>query len=228
MNLFINFFLLLTQIALLCSLILLTLKLGKEAMYSFLPLLAICMNLFVVKQITLFGLHITCSEGLAVGYLLGFNLMQEFFGKEAAKKSIVLTFFSSSAFILLSQLHLFFIPSTFDSSQVHFAALFPFLPRLLIASLISFLLTQLFDLTFFNYLKRKWKNKYLTSRISLSLILSQAIDTLLFSFLALYGVVEALFHVMLFSFLIKVSVIFFSTPFIRFAKRISGREQISV
>jgi len=224
----VNVFLLFVQIILVCSLTLFALKLGKEALSSFLPLLAICMNLFVVKQITLFGLQITCSEGLAVGYLLGFNLMQEFFGKEAAKKIIWLTFLSSTTFILLSQLHLLFVPNSFDSSQNHFAALFPLLPRLLIASLLSFLVVQLIDLTFFTYLKKRWRNKHLTSRISISLLLSQALDTLLFSFLALYGVVESLFHVIFFSFFIKVVVIFFSTPCATIAKRISGREQISI
>jgi len=223
-----NFILFLIQIVLICSMIIYALKLGKQAIGSFLPLLAVCMNLFVIKQSTLLGLEVTCSEGLAVGYILGFNLMQEFYGKEAARKTIWLTFFCTAAFMVLSQLHLLFVPNSFDNSQSHFVALFKFMPRLVIASLLCFLVVQFFDLTFFAYLKKRFQGKYLTSRIFTSLVVSQALDTVLFSFLGLYGIVEEIFHVMLFSFLIKVLVIIFSTPFITFAKRIVAREQVSV
>ena len=63
------------------------LRLGKAALIALSAVQAVLANLFVVKQIDLFGFSITCSDVFAVGGILSINLIQEFFGKEAAEVS---------------------------------------------------------------------------------------------------------------------------------------------
>jgi uncharacterized integral membrane protein (TIGR00697 family) len=98
------------------------------------------------------------------------------------------------------------------------------MPRLIFASLFSFLAVQLIDLSFFGFLREKTSGKYLTGRITLALILSQTLDTLLFSFLGLYGIVAHISHIILFSLAIKGVVILLSTPFIYLSKRVVKHE----
>ena len=223
-----NVLLLATHVSLLAAITMLVLRVGKDAAIAWLSLLAICMNLFVLKQITLFGLEVTSSEGLAVGYLLGFNLLQEFFGRAAAKKAVWISMGMSAAFVALSQFQLFYSPSGYDFMAPHYFSLLSIMPRLLIASLISFFVVQYFDLTFFAFLRKKWSGKNLVLRTLICLVASQAIDTVLFSYLGLYGVVQKISHVIVMSFFIKLFVIMISLPFVTFAKKIVRYDEVQV
>jgi uncharacterized integral membrane protein (TIGR00697 family) len=212
------------HVAIVCGLSLFALRFGKELLISWLSLLAVAMNLFVLKQITLFGLSVTSSDALGVGYLLGLNLIQEFFGRKTARQTVWISLFIASGFVLLSQIHLAYAPNRYDLAQSHFTFLFTPMPRLIFASLFSFLAVQLIDLSFFGFLREKTSGKYLTGRITLALILSQTLDTLLFSFLGLYGIVAHISHIILFSLAIKGVVILLSTPFIYLSKRVVKHE----
>lgn len=219
-----NCVILLFHVATICGLTLATLRFGKEFLIAWLSILSVAMNLFILKQITLFGLSVTSSDALAVGYLLGLNLIQEFFGKKIARKTIWISFFTSSAFVFLSQIALFYLPNEYDLAQSHFLFLFTPMPRIVLASLFSFLAIQLIDISFFGYLAKRTGGKYLTGRISASLLLSQTLDTLLFSFLGLFGVVEKLGHVIVLSLAIKGIVILISTPFVFISKKFVAHE----
>lgn len=219
-----NIFILILHVTTICGLSLFALRFGKELIIAWLSLLAVAMNLFVLKQITLFGLCVTSSDALAVGYLLGLNLIQEFFGPKTARRTVWISLFISSGFALLSQIHLAYVPNAYDSAHSHFTFLFSLMPRIILASLFSFLIVQLADLAFFGFLRRKTKGKYLTGRTTLALILSQTLDTLLFSFLGLYGIVENVGHIIVLSLTVKAVVIFFSTPFIYFSKQVVRHE----
>ncbi|MCC5832623.1 MAG: queuosine precursor transporter [Chlamydiales bacterium] len=207
-----------------CGLSLFALRFGKELMIAWLSLLAVAMNLFVLKQVTLFGLSVTASDALGVGYLLGLNLIQEFFGQKTARRSVWISLFISASFVLLSQIHLAYTPNRYDLAQSHFLFLFTPLARLILASLFSFLVVQLVDLAFFRFLRKKMSGKYLTLRTTLALVLSQTLDTLLFSFLGLYRLVPHIGDIILFSLVVKGVVILFSTPFVYLSKQVAGHE----
>ncbi|NGX61289.1 MAG: hypothetical protein K940chlam9_00772 [Chlamydiae bacterium] len=212
------------QVSVVCSLLLIALRLGKEVTIAWLGLLAVVMNLFVLKQITLFKLEVTASDALAVGYLLGLNLMQEFYGESQARSVIWISLFLTFGFWLLTVLHLAYIPNIFDQSQTAFQFLFSPMPRLLFASVSSFLVVQLLDIAFFRYLREKTGGRFLPLRTTISLLLSQVIDTLLFTFLGLYGLIAHPGDVILMSLCIKGLVILATTPFVVLCKRGVTRE----
>lgn len=208
-----------THILLIGSLTLFSLRLGKEALIAWLCMLAIGMNLFVLKQMRFLGLEVTCSDALAVGYFLGLNLLQEFFGRPLAKRAVGIAFFISGCFLVLSLVHLLYLPSEADLFHSHFLALLLPLPRLLFASITSFLAVQCFDLSFFAFLRKKTSGRHLTLRTLLTLVLSELFDTLLFSFLGLYGQVAALSEIILFSLFVKTVTIVALSPFISLSKK---------
>ncbi len=178
-----------------------------------LVLLSIAMNLFVLKQVTILGLKVTASEALVVGYLLTLNLIQEYYGQKFVRYIVKLVFLSMLAFVLLSRLHLLY-----QGGPNH--EIFSPLPRLFLASLASFFTVQLFDIWFFAKLRDKCSGKLLTVRTTISLLLSQTLDTILFTFLGLWGLVGSPFHVIAFSLLIKSVIILFNAPFVALSRKV--------
>lgn len=207
-----NFLLLLMQVFAITTLTFAALRLGREVLVSWIALCSVLANLFVLKQIALFTWHVTCSDAPALGCVLGLNVLQERFGKEAAKRGLYASFFAMAGFALLGRLHLLFSPSSVDATQSAYEAVLGHAPRLLCASLSAFFGAEWADLHLFSLMRRKWTGTPLWLRNGTSLMLSQLLDTSLFTLLGLWGVVEHLGHVLAFSFAIKCTLILALTP----------------
>lgn len=194
------------------------LRLGKMALVVFVCVQALIANLFVLKQIYLFGLHVTASDAFAIGSLLGLNLIQEYYSKEEAQQTAWTCFFFMLFFAIISQLHLLYVPSASDHTQEAFQTILTHSPRLLIASLTTFFIVQQVDIRFFVFLKTKLPATSFAVRAGISLVLLELLDTLLFSFLGLYGLVASLSEIIVLSFIIKIIVVGSCTTLLRFAK----------
>jgi len=199
-------------------------KKGKTALTAWICLQAVLANLFVLKQVQLFGAHVTCSDVFAVGTIFGLNLLREYSGREAAKQALGCCFFAMGFFMIMSQLHLWYTPSVYDTTQPAYEILLSPSPRLLLASLFTFFVVQQIDLRLFQILKEKLPQTAFTWRNTLCTTVSQGLDTLLFSFLGLAGLVACLEHIILVSFLLKMIVIALMTPLIHFSKRFAPKE----
>lgn len=213
-----NEFIFLTQIFLIIGFAFGALKLGKETLVSWVAIQALIANLFVLKQITLFGLEVTASDTFVIGSLLGLNFLQEYFSKEEANRATWICFFFMIFFMLVSQLHLLYQPSSHDTTQSAFLAILTASPRLLIASMSVFFIVQQVDIRFFAFLRKVFPQVSFTLRTAMTLILSQFLDTVLFSFAGLYGIVASIVNIILISFMIKLIVIFCFTSCVRWAK----------
>ncbi|HRW58225.1 MAG TPA: queuosine precursor transporter [Chlamydiales bacterium] len=181
-------------------------KMGKYALASLIAIQAVLANLFVLKQIELFHFVVTASDVFAIGSIVCANLLQEFFGKEILKKVISVTSFILLFFVAMSIFQLAYIPATSDVSSIHFHMILNRMPRLLIASFVTFFIVQRMDAKFFGYLQLKFSKLSLKRRVGISLVFSQFIDTLLFSYLGLYGEYEKIWHVIVFSYIVKLSI----------------------
>ncbi len=208
-----------THILVVIGFLFLALKSGKEALFAFIVLMAIFANLLVLKQIEFFSFTITCSDVFAVGALLGLNLLQEYFGKEEAKKALKISFMALLFFLVMANIHLFYTPSEYDQSQSSYEKIFSPAFRIVCSSFLVFITVQKLDILFFGFLKRVFQGRSLAGRLFISLSLSQLFDTVLFSFLGLYGIVQSLFDIILISFLVKMAIIFLSSPLTSLSKR---------
>ena len=79
-------------------------------------------------------------------------------------------------------------------------------------------LVQKLDVALFGWMKQRWE-KGLGWRLGASLLVTQLIDTVLFTFLGLYGLVASLFDVIVVSFAVKALVIGVSSSVAAFSKR---------
>jgi len=188
--------------------------LGCEALVSLVCLECVLANLFVLKQTTLFGLNATCSDAFTIGATLGLNVLQEYFGRSIARKTIWINFFLLVAYALFSRIQLAYLPSVADTMQSVYAPLLLVMPRIVIASFTVYLIAQLVDYHLYGFLKRRSERFPLVVRNYASILVSQFVDTVLFTFLGLYGLIENLWQVVAISYAVKMVAIFLQTPFI--------------
>ena len=203
--------------------VLVSLALGREALVACISLLFVLANLFVVKQVTLFGFDVMAADTYIIGAVLGFNLLQEFFGAQIAKKTIWISFFISFVFVIMSQIHLLYLPNAYDVTQSLFTGILGFLPRIVLASFIAHIISQYLRLWLYGFFKRLSANKYLVGRNILVTVIEQAVDTILFAFIGLYGVVHSITDMFILSFIIKIITILCITPWVVFSRSIMGR-----
>ncbi len=196
------------------------LRLGKEALITSFAFQVLIANLFITKQMVCFRLHITCVDVYTIGALLSLNMLQEFYGKKVAKQSIWITFFFLFFFVIMSRFHLKYLPSITDTFHKPFQMILSPSFRIVLSSFIVMLIAQLLDVKLYGYFKRKWKGKKIMFSFTAASLISQFVDTFLFSYLALYDLVHSLRDIILISYLIKVGIIFCMAPFTAFLKRL--------
>jgi len=124
----------------------------------------------------------------------------------------------------MSEIHLLYIPSASDMAQVPFALILGATPRIVAASIGVAYLVQRLDVILFSWLQR-WVRLF-GLRVLLSLLVSQAVDTALFSVLGLYGLVEGLFEIILVSYAIKCAIIASSSPLAALLKRFFPQDRV--
>jgi uncharacterized integral membrane protein (TIGR00697 family) len=182
-------------------------RIGKEALIALCVLLSILANFFVLKQMNLFGWNVTCSDAFAIAGIFGLNMLTQSYGRAVAKKTIWISFFGLLFFAAVSQIHLMYLPSPHDESHAHFSFLLSSAPRMLIASLLTFLVVQQFDVRLYGFFQKKFSGLSWQARSTVCLFISQILDTLLFSILGLYGIIQELTTMMVVSYLVKCIVI---------------------
>jgi queuosine precursor transporter len=192
---------------------------GKEALIAFVCICSILANFFVIKQITLCGFEVVSTDVFALAGLIGITLIQEFFGEGLARKAIVLNFALLIFYFAMTQFHLWYLPNQFDVTQLHFAALLAPTFRIISASLVSYLITQLCLVGITRCTTYLTKGSHFTTRTIISIALAQLVDTILFSFLALYGMVHTIGHIIVISYSIKLIALVCATPFVMLARR---------
>ena len=211
--------------------LLIALKISKSALISLIALQNVLVNLFVLKEIVLFGFRATASDAFSVGITFGLNLIQEYYGKESAKKSIYIGFLCAIFYLIISQLHLFYVPD-YNNIEVSncYNTILSQMPRIIVASLFVYLITQNLDCILYGYFKKILANRYFILRNILSTLITQFIDTLLFSFLGLYKInqsfndINIIIQIIIISYIIKIVAIFTSAIYISFIRKIVKKQ----
>lgn len=204
------------HIGALISFVLMTLRIGKEALTAALVVQVILANLFVTKQMILFGFNITCSEVYTIGSIFTMNLLQSYFGKKAANRGLFIVFLLLFFVLIMGQFHLRYLPSQYDVMHEAFSMILGYTPRIMVTSFVCTLVIQKLDMELFGLFRKKLP--FFVAFLFASMI-SQLLDTIGFSFLALYGVVHSMRDMIVMSYLVKLIVISSVIPFTFLVKR---------
>ncbi|MDR3624863.1 MAG: queuosine precursor transporter [Chlamydiales bacterium] len=190
------------------------LRVSKEFLLATTVVSWIFANLFVLKQIELFGLSVTASDAFSVGGSIGIALLNEFYGKKFAKRAVFLGFYLLVIFAIMSWIQLAYQPSSSDTMHVHYANILGTMPRLVLASLVAYLVSSLMNVAFSAFLQKIANGRYVLIRTVLVVGVVQLLDTLLFTYLGLYGILLSLSSIVLFSFIIKCFSLIISAPLV--------------
>jgi uncharacterized integral membrane protein (TIGR00697 family) len=194
---------------------------GKKGLFIFIGVISIATNIQVIKQVNLFGLAVTLGNSEYATTFLATDIINQKYGGKEARKSIWVSFLSQIFFISVMYMAVLFQANNFDIAQSSFETLFLPLPRLVLASLVTFIISDHLDTYIFQYFKKKFHNRpWLSSNGST--FISQFIDSVLFTVLAFYGFYETsiLWEMAMFTYLVKVIVAFSNTPFLYLALKI--------
>lgn len=193
-------------------------RLGKSWVISYIGIAVVLMNLVVMKQVNLFGLEATLGNVLYASIFFATDLLSEHYGKKSAFRAVRLGFFAGVFAVVMLQFALYYVPSGFDFAQSSFETLFGLVPRIVAASLASYLITQHLDVWIYHAIKKATKGRALWLRNLGSTTVAQLVDSFFFTYVAFYGVFDMLFEIAIFTFVIKWSVAVLDTPFIYLSK----------
>ena len=189
---------------------------GKKSLYVIIATNIIICNIQVIKTVEIFGFVATLGNILYGSIFLATDLLSEVYGKKEARRGIWLGFYALIFMTIAMQLSLQFEPHSSDFSHDGMKTIFGFIPRITFASLLAYLISQNHDIWAFHFWKKKTSGNYLWLRNNASTWISQAIDRVVFVFVAFYGVFEIsiLLSILFTTYFIKILVALFDTPII--------------
>lgn len=157
---------------------------------------SILFALFITALVAanLLGTKITTLAGISVSvgifaYPITFlitDIIEEVHGKEKAKHLILAGFISLIVLLALIFLSVNLPAATRYAYNAEYVLIFSSSMRMVIASLVAFVIAQTHDVWAFNFWKQKTHGKYLWLRNNASTMVSQLMDTTLFMFIAFY------------------------------------------
>ena len=141
-----------------------------------------------VSDVVIFDRTFTVSMGAIMysGIYFATDLLSEKYGRREANRAVILGALANIAVMLTLVLSTFFLPSDVADSadEVHNAisTLAVYSPIFVIGSITAYLISQLFDVWIFHKIKSITGTRMLWLRNNLSTLLSQALDTFIYTF----------------------------------------------
>lgn len=201
---------------------------GKIGLFAWIPLSVMMANVQVIKLVDLFGIGATLGNIVyATGFLVT-DILSENHGKKEATQAVWIGFFSLLAMTLIMTLALKFTPSADDFAQPALETIFTVMPRLAFASMVAYLLSQGHDVWAFHFWKKRTQGKWLWLRNNASTMVSQLLDSVVFTTLAFYGTVptNVFWQLVISTYVLKFVVAALDTPFVYWAQHMKRQDKV--
>ena len=200
---------------------------GYVGLYVYSALAVIIGNIQVLKTVDFFYSiePVALGTALFASTFLCTDILSEHFGREKAKKNVLIGFTSFLFMTIIMLITIGFKPSSNDWVQESLTNVFTPMSRFFIASMIAYLASQYFDVWIYSTIKNFTKSRLLWLRNNLSTIISSLIDNTVFSLLAwiiLNPNPESLYNVIMIyifgTYILRIFIAFIDTPFIYLSK----------
>lgn len=198
----------------------------EKGLYCWTVLATIAANIEVMILIEAFGMQQTLGNILFASTFLVTDILSELYGRKQANTAVNMGIAASVSFIALSQFWLHYLPSSADTMFAHIAAVFSNTPRIMLTGLIVYGIVQKFDVWLYhwwwNFTRVKYgsSERFLWLRNNGSTLISQFLNTVLFTLGAFYGVYEqaVLLDIIFFSYIIFIITSLADTPVVYLAR----------
>ncbi|MCI5679337.1 MAG: queuosine precursor transporter [Bacteroidales bacterium] len=202
---------------------------GKTGLHVWTAIATITANIEVLILVEAFGMEQTLGNVLFASNFLVTDILSELHGKEEANKAVNIGIAASIAFIFISQSWFLYTPAANDWASESIYAIFSNTPRLMLASFLVYAICQKFDVWAYHkwwaFTQKKFgdKDSFLWLRNNGSTLVSQLLNTVLYTFGAFLGTydLETLLSICLSSYVIFIVTSLADTPFVYLAKKLN-------
>lgn len=170
---------------------------GKVGLQVAIAVAIILANLQGPKLTMIFGVETSLGVIFYSSIFFATDVLSENYGRAEANKAVRMGFVVSIVVLVMMSLALLYQPSTNPrtagfSNEIHdaFATIVNYTPRFIFGSLLAYYVAQTFDVWAFHRIRRITGERWLWLRNNLSTMSSQLLDTLIYSLVAWWGLVD--------------------------------------
>ena len=207
---------------------------GKAGLYIMTAISTVVSNIECLILINAFAMEQTLGNVFFASTFLITDILSENHSEKDANRAVWIGVFTNIFFILLSQSWLLYIPSENDWVTPSIDIIFSNTPRMMISSLIIYAVSQFLDVKLYHMwwslTKKKFgdSRKFLWLRNNCSTLISQLINTVLFTIFAFIGSydVSTLISIMFSSYVIFIATSLLDTPVVYLARKMKSDNKI--
>ena len=171
-------------------------------------------NIIAVKLVSIGGWVIPAG---VIAYPLTFlftDVITELYGRRIASRVVWLGFGANILMVVLVFCGMLLPPAPFWEGQPAYESILGMVPRIVLASMIAYLISQHHDVFAFHFWRKKTKARFLWLRNNASTMVSQALDTGIFITVAFWGLVPTgiLANMLVSQYIIKLAIAACDTP----------------
>lgn len=200
---------------------------GRDGLLGCIVLAILLANIQGPKLTIILGFQTSLGVIFYSGIFFATDLLSEKYGRAEAGKAVMIGFGISVIVVLMMSLALLFQPSDQPNTaefsqqiQESFENILDFTPRFVFGSLFAYLISQSLDVWLFHKIKEKTRGRWLWVRNNGSTMISQLVDTFLYSFVVWWGIVdlETALQLGAVKYGFKLAIAAIDTPFIYWAR----------
>lgn len=203
------------------ALVLVNKKLGASGVIGYMGFATILANIMICKSVNLLGFSATLGNVMFASNFLATDILTECYGVKEARKGVLFAVLSAIGFLAATQMMMLFTPNDIDIAQESMEALFTLTPRITLASVALFALSNVCDVGLYEYLRKKSNGKRMWLRNNLCTMLCNGGENFLFYIIAFAGLFgwSDIVSMSVAATVIEVVIALCDTPFLYWAKR---------
>lgn len=207
---------------------------GKYGLFLALILSVLLANILAPNVTEVFGFQTSLGVILYSATFLATDMLNERYGRAAAQQAVFMGFAANIIMLIMVTLAIQYPPSARPESA-EFAAtmheatqtLFGLTPKFVLGSMLAYLVSQALDVWVFDRIRRLTSGRYLWLRNNGSTMISQGVDTFLYSLVVWWGIydLETALQLGLFKYVAKMFLAGLDTVFIYLWRFWSSRSE---
>ncbi len=204
---------------------------GAKGLLCWTVIATIAANIEVLILVDAFGMSMTLGNILFASTFLVTDILSELYGRKEANRAVNIGIFASLCFIFLTQSWFWYTPNSGDLMSGSIYTVFATTPCMMLVGIAVYAIVQRFDVwlyhTLWSFTEKRFgdKRRWLFLRNNASTLISQLLNTVLFTLGAFWGTYDGhtLFSICISSYIIFFFTSLLDTPFIYWARRLSGK-----
>jgi len=196
---------------------------GPSLLIGFFVAAVIISTVTAGKLVNAWGYTVSAAILLYSATFLATDTLSEFWGKSVAKKAVIAGLVADILLVYAVQVTILWEPSRFWGHQEALQAILGSTWRIVVASVLAYVLAQTHDILSYDFWKRRTNDRHLWLRNNASTWVSQTIDTVIFYTVAFYGIIPLL-PLITVTLVFKIGIAIIDTPFLYIIKWHFGKK----